>query len=193
MAEPYDDDAELHAEWLEKQRAFRVEAWRKRIPASMRAKGELHVEVAAWVAGLVHDKSAANLLLVGPVGTGKTWSCWHAATVALEAGWLGAPVLYGAYEWRQLTTPPVNELDLRDAARSDLLILDDPGAMRLGAWELEHLYGVIDYRWNHQLPTVITSNVPDLRGMLGERIASRLADNVVVVVLDGPDRRREDQ
>lgn len=192
MPEPYDDGEELHAEWLAQQKAFRLEAWRARMPKAMRAPGTLDPRIDAWARELAH-RSSTNLLLVGPVGVGKTWSCWHAVTAAIDAGWDGDASLYGAYEWRALTTPPVDELHLKDAARSSLLILDDPGAMRLGAWELEHMYGVIDYRWNHERPTVITSNVPDLRAMLGERIASRLASNVTVVVLDGPDRRREGQ
>jgi len=190
MPDLYDDGEELHAEWAAEQKAFRLEAWRNRIPAAMRTPGTLDPRIADWARTLTH-RTPANLLLVGPVGVGKTWSCWHAVTAAIDAGWDGAAALYGAYEWRSLTAPPVNELDLKDAARSSLLILDDPGAMRLGAWELEHMYGVIDYRWNHARPTVITSNVPDLRAMLGERIASRLASNVTVVALDGPDRRRE--
>ncbi|MFG1683555.1 ATP-binding protein [Nonomuraea sp. NPDC049269] len=188
--EPYDDDAELHAEWARQAQEFRLEQWRKRIPPSMRTPGELDPRIVSWVNDLVR-RSPNNLLMVGPVGVGKTWSCWHAADAAIAAGWDGDPTVVGAYEWKLLITPPVNEMDVRDIARSSLLVLDDPGAMRLGAWELEHMYGVIDYRWNHRLPTIITSNVPDLRAMLGERIASRLAANVTVVVLDGPDRRRE--
>jgi len=40
------------------------------------------------------------------------------------------------------------------------------------------------------VPTLITTNINDLRAMFGDRIASRLAENLVKIMLRGPDRRR---
>jgi hypothetical protein len=52
------------------------------------------------------------------------------------------------------------------------------------------MYAIADYRWGHALPIIITTNVPDLRKMLGERIASRLVEGITIVKLTGADRRR---
>ena len=62
--------------------------------------------------------------------------------------------------------------------------------MRLSEWDLDHLAELADTRWAARLPTVITSNVTDIRALLGPRISSRLADRALIVELDGPDRRR---
>jgi hypothetical protein len=41
---------------------------------------------------------------------------------------------------------------------ADLLILDDLGAERVTLWTLEQLYDVVNTRYEHQLPTIFTSN-----------------------------------
>jgi DNA replication protein DnaC len=59
-------------------------------------------------------------------------------------------------------------------------------------WTEEVTYRVINHRYEHQLPTIVTSNLGggDLRTGLGERIASRLAEMAKRVALKGTDRRR---
>ena len=55
-----------------------------------------------------------------------------------------------------------------------LLVLDDFGEQSATPWAQEKLYQVINYRYNAQLPTVITTSrtLEELEG----RISSRLAD-----------------
>ena len=55
-----------------------------------------------------------------------------------------------------------------------LLILDDLGAHSSTPWAEEKLYQLVNYRYNHRLPTVITTNLT--LDELDERLASRLAD-----------------
>ena len=53
-------------------------------------------------------------------------------------------------------------------------------------------YRLINHRYEHMLPTLITTNLPtaELRTALGDRVASRLAEMTERVILTGPDRRR---
>lgn len=85
--------------------------------------------------------------------------------------------------------------------RYPLLLLDDLGAERPTPFALECLYRVINYRYNHVLSTIITTNLtPDMLekefnasgSLLGGRLVSRLAGWVgdKKVILDGEDLRR---
>lgn len=188
-----DRDANLAAaaaEWQAERRAIALRRWCEQIPAQQRDEHPLDTRVAAWVKGLAAG-SISNLVMLGPVGTGKTWHAWHAVRHAYLAGWFGITAFYSAYAWKRVVGPPLDSEQITTAANTDLLVLDDPGAHRLGEWDLENLLGVIDERWNNQRPTIFTSNSPSIEKLFGPRITSRLAAGATVVVLDGPDRRRQ--
>lgn len=187
---PYDDAAEATAEWERYRTEGTLARWREQIPARLSAPGDLMPRIAAWAATLAAGQ-AGNLILAGPVGSGKTWQALHAIEAALEAGWTGGAVFTDAAGWRDTIGPPPDEVALRRVRECGAWVLDDPGAIRLGAWDLEHLYAVVNHRWARKLPVVITSNAADLRELFGERIASRLADGVTQLVVPGPDRRRQ--
>lgn len=179
-------------DWAEERRRSRIMSLLDRIPPVHDDPGELHPDVTGWVEQLVAG-GHPNLVLVGGFGAGKTWHAWHAALAALQAGWDGRVDVVTADDFRHRTAPVKDgstfpAIVLMGAA--DLLVLDDVGAHRTTDWSAEALYAVVNRRYEQMLPTVITSNVADLRAELGERIASRLAQNLVVVTLDGPDRRR---
>jgi DNA replication protein DnaC len=180
---------EAYAQWVAERQAIALRRWREQIPAAQQAAGDLDARVSAWVDRFLAG-NAANLVLLGPVGTGKTWHAWHAVERAMNDGWFGTALFYGAYAWKRVTGPPLDSSEISKAAAADVLVLDDPGAHRLGEWDLEHLLGVVDERWNHRRPTIFTSNAPKLSDLFGERIASRLADGATAVVLAGDDRRR---
>ena len=165
---------------------------RDRVPARHRAAGHLHPGVAGWVARL-SEPEPPNLALVGPVGTGKSWQVWHAALLAVEHGLLGRVDVVGAEDFAARTAPADgngHHQSRAAMASARLLVLDDVGVNRSSAWFVESLYAVVNPRYDALLPTVVTSNLADLASVLGDRVASRLAHNLVTVVLDGPDRRR---
>jgi hypothetical protein len=62
--------------------------------------------------------------------------------------------------------------------------------MRVSDWDSDHTGALLDVHWEQQKPTALTSNKLDLRAILGDRAASRLADHAVIVQMTGPDRRR---
>ena len=63
----------------------------------------------------------------------------------------------------------------------DLLALDDFGAQSDTAWAREKLYQLVNYRVNHDLPTVVTSNWTEREfSQYHSRIASRLKANAPI-------------
>lgn len=165
-----------------------------------------HAQVASWVEeiasagrpgpggapGIAHGPS---LLIAGPTGTGKTYQAYGAIRSLLGAG--------VRLRWEAITTAELHatlrprqghdgERRFQERARSPLLLLDDLGAAKASEWTEELAYRLIDHRYVHELPTLITTNLPiaDLRTAVGDRVASRLAEMTHRVILDGPDRRR---
>jgi DNA replication protein DnaC len=176
------------AEWHEDRRRERVEAFRALRPARLRHPGKLNDDVADWGSRLF-DNTAGNLILIGPTGTGKTWHSWEILERALKAGYEGDPVMRSQAEWQEIVGPPADREQLREMREADVLALDDLGSFRLNEWQRELLLPLIDARWAHGRPTIITSNLDGLAEALGERIASRLGDPATVVIIDGDDRR----
>jgi DNA replication protein DnaC len=153
-----------------------------------------HPAVADWVAKTI-EGTDDSLLLAGTVGVGKT----HTGYAALAAVVLGR-----AARGQSCQPAAVTHTDLCEAVRPDgegisrlqeatLLMLDDLGAAHVTAWNADAVYRVIDHRWTHMLPTIITSNFDPgtLSAMLGERLTSRLFGMCRTVVLNGPDRRQQ--
>lgn len=178
------------SEWWEERRRQRLDAFRARRPVELRDKGDLHDDIADWGSRLF-DHTARNLVLLGPTGTGKTWSVWEVLERALAAGYPGHIMLLAAAEWQEIVGPPVDRERVRQMREADTLVLDDFGSFRITEWTKDVLGPVIDWRWSLALPTVITSNMDDLVTPLGERIASRLGHHATVVALTGEDRRAQ--
>lgn len=74
-----------------------------------------------------------------------------------------------------------------------LLLLDDMGAGTMSDFVREQTFLIINYRHNHRLSTVVTSNVPLERwasdNMFGKRITSRILKDPVLLEVKGSDRR----
>ncbi|MGW1836707.1 ATP-binding protein [Streptomyces sp. NPDC002067] len=180
-----------------------------RVPARYRKALGNHPQVTAWAeaiaaAGRPGPGSAPgiaegpSLLIAGPTGTGKTHQAYGAIRTLLAAGvrlrWeaVTAADLYARLRPRSGHDA---ERDLQSLARCPLLLLDDLGAARTSEWTEELTYRLINHRYEHLRPTLITTNLPTdaLRTTLGDRIASRLAEMTERVILTGPDRRRRTQ
>lgn len=193
------------AEALPAQRQF---AWLSIVPSRFAdatladLEGEpFHQRLLEWAA----NPAGRNLVISGPVGTGKT----HAALATCRQRWCDHGV--GMSFW-----PMIELLDaLRPGGREglgdelahtdDVLVLDDVGAERGSEWTAERVYALINRRWLNQVPLVVTTNLPPtpeaaskmgadpahtLQSALGERAYSRLADDAVGILLAGDDRRR---
>lgn len=186
--EPADNEPDLDAEWRADRINHRLNVVRNARPERLRDSGPLDPRIADWGKALVTG-SAGNLVIVGEVGRTKTWSAWEVLEQAVAASYAGTWHFSTAAEWQDAIAPPPDRDLLRRMRAVDLLILDDLGSSRINDWQLECMFGVIDERWQHNRPTIITSNVRKLGDTLGERLASRLRDGATSVALGGDDRR----
>lgn len=186
------DEFDADAEWRADRLVHRIAAIRNQRPARLRHPGDLDPRIANWGRQLLTG-SVGNLAVIGPVGTGKTWSAWEVLERTVRSGYGGRILFATSAHWQDTVGPPVDRDALRTMRAADVLVLDDLGSGRINDWQRECLMSVVDERWQHARPIVITSNMDDAVGTLGERLASRLADNATVVELEGDDRRGAQQ
>ncbi len=71
----------------------------------------------------------------------------------------------------------------RQYQECDLLILDDFGAEKNGAWQDQELFRLIDYRYTRRLPVIVTANSPVDQLDCNTRIVDRLYDMTVMIHL----------
>ncbi|MER7750868.1 ATP-binding protein [Kitasatospora sp. NPDC097643] len=177
------------------------------LPPRYRDALATHPQVLAWVrqvAALATAPSTGarsqvttgpSLLMAGVVGAGKTHEAYGAVRALVQAG-IGV-------RWRATTAAdlyaelrPSSDTDSERAlaaySRVPLLILDDLGAAKSSEFVEEQTYRLINRRYNHMLPTLITTNlqIRDLKAHLGDRVTSRLAQMTTRVEFELVDRRR---
>ena len=142
-------------------------------------------------------EAGAGMVLIGPPGLGKTlalaaiineackvyrgpvYVTWPDALASLKAGIGGAK-----------GDPRRETVDsLRNAP---FLALDEVAGVR-DASDFDHseLFGLIDYRYREELPTLVAANATAAQfpGMVGERIADRLRETGPQLVLTGDSQR----
>ena len=179
-------------------------------PPRFRAPVELPAVITAWAG---NGKKAEGLYITGQVGTGKTHAAWAALAAWCQVtrtrphGEEPASVDWGGPHSRiapniifARLTDLLDDLrpgdaavrTIRDCQKAALLVIDDIGAEKPSEWTQERVYSVIDHRYAHCLPLIVTSNLPPskLADQIGDRAASRLAEMCSVVAMTGTDRRK---
>jgi DNA replication protein DnaC len=158
------------------------------------------------------DKS--GLLFVGPSGAGKT----HLAVAIVKELILskGVPSLFCDYrellkQIQNSYNPSVQttELDLlRPVFQTEVLVLDDLGAVKPTEWVWDTVSVILNARYNEKRTTIITTNFMDgpaaglsgaraamreetLGDRIGERMRSRLCEMCRIVVVSAPDYRQK--
>lgn len=176
--------------------------YRCAVPASIQALSpsakSLRTAVQAYCSDIrARYESGAGLVLIGPPGLGKTlalaaiineacgvyrgpvYVTWPDALMTLKAGFGGAK-----------DDPRREAVErLRDAP---FLALDEITGVR-EASEFDHgeLFGLIDYRYREELPTVVAANATAAQfpGLVGERVADRFRETGPQLVLTGESQR----
>jgi DNA replication protein DnaC len=131
------------------------------------------------------EKPKGWLVLMGGYGSGKTHL---AAAIANYRAGLGDPPLFVMVpdlldHLRATFSPNSNTtFDRRfdEIRTAPLLVLDDLGTQSMTAWVREKLYQLFNYRYNAELPTVITT--ADSMNEMDARIRSRLLDGKLCTV-----------
>src|SRR5689334_14795152 len=154
-----------------------------------------------------------GLLLIGSVGVGKT----HLAVGIIKALIVdkGVPCLF--YDYRELlkqiqnsynNSVQVTELEvLRPVFESEILVLDELGAVKPTEWVWDTVSLILNTRYNDNRTTIITTNFADappgmmagargavreetLGDRVGERMRSRLHEMCRIIKMDGQDFRQ---
>lgn len=182
--------------------------------------------VASSFAKSCDPRGDKGLLVIGTIGTGKT----HLAVGIIKELILNRGIQCLFYDYRELLkgiqnsynpTVRTTELDvLRPVFETDVLVLDELGAVRPTEWVWDTVSLILNTRYNDNRTTIITTNFPDGeerkrpgdssprspeaakysadKETLGDRITnrmrSRLHEMCRVVTLGGVDfRQRVDQ
>jgi DNA replication protein DnaC len=125
------------------------------------------------------EKPRGWLVFLGEYGSGKTHL---AAAIANYRAGLGDPPLFimvpDLLDHLRATFSPNSNVafDRRfdDIRTAPLLVLDDLGTQSMTPWVREKLYQLFNYRYNRELPTVITT--ADSLDEMDARLRSRLLD-----------------
>lgn len=157
----------------------------------------------------------SGLLLLGPCGVGKTHLAVGIMRKLIEQR--GAVCRFADYRELlkriQSTYDPLNPESeasvIEPLLSAEVLVLDDLGVGRATEWAIETLHYLLNYRYSHELTSVLTTNLEDgearrsrladgtefepkkmLAAAIGERLRSRLFEMCRPVTLAGEDFRR---
>lgn len=159
-----------------------------------------------------------GMLIIGKIGTGKT----HLAVGIIKELILNRGISCLFYDYRELlkeiqnsynATVQTTELDvLRPVFETDVLVLDELGAVKPTEWVWDTVSLILNTRYNDNRTTIITTNFEDqpaaavagslsparaasrvetLGDRIGERMRSRLHEMCRIVSLDGADFRQK--
>ncbi len=179
---------------------------------SQRGVAAAKIAAAKFVEQYPLDKT--GLLLVGPSGAGKT----HLSIAITKQLVVSKGVSCLFCDYRELLkqiqnsynpSVQVTELDLlRPVFQTEVLVLDDLGAVKPTEWVWDTVSVILNTRYNENRTTIITTNFMDgpaaglasprgaareetLGDRIGERMRSRLCEMCRVVNLSAPDYRQK--
>ncbi|MFD7791002.1 ATP-binding protein [Streptomyces sp. NPDC059759] len=152
-----------------------------------------------WAGQFARDPHAVqSLLVLGPTGSGKTHLAYSVLAAVAGAGAFA--------RWEAVTEADMfarlrprhghdTEAAFEALATCPLLLLDDLGAAKLSEWTEEITYRLVNLRYNHCLPSLVTSNVlpRHFTERFGDRVTSRLIEMCDRISLKNDDLRREGQ
>lgn len=170
------------------------------------------LEARNFVAGYPVEKS--GLLLIGPIGVGKT----HLAVGIMKELILEKGIAALFCDYRELlksiqnsynTSVQATELEvLRPVFDAEVLVLDELGAVKPTEWVWDTVSLILNTRYNDNRTTIITTNFDDkpaaavagprgavrdetLGDRIGERMRSRLHEMCRITKIDGSDFRQK--
>ena len=136
----------------------------------------------AFANSLAKGINRPGLIFEGAVGSGKTFLAAAIANELLAKGvdveFIVVPEFLDQLR-QQIHSNDDSETSLINRIKDvPVLVFDDMGAHNFSPWVQNILFTIINYRLNHQLPILITTNLDmdELCDAVGDRIASRLME-----------------
>lgn len=156
-----------------------------------KSKNEKAYDTAMKFADSFKENNGEGLIFMGTTGTGKTHLAAGITNYLIARG---VAVKFG------------NIVDIFDSARTaystdedilsqikkyPLLVIDDLGKERKTEWTDEKIYSIVNYRYEHQLPIIFTTNLTadELTARVGEATMSRIKEMCSPVKMVGKDMR----
>ncbi|MDO5392777.1 MAG: ATP-binding protein [Eubacteriales bacterium] len=141
-------------------------------------------------------KDNVGLILMGPVGTGKSFMAGCIANALLEKGERVMMTNFSRI-LNELTKYQTDKNQIVESLMEyPLLIIDDLGIERSSEFALEQIYNIIDSRYRRKKPLIITTNLAKSEmensgiDVAHKRIYSRILEMCAPVVCKGEDRRK---
>lgn len=146
------------------------------------------------------NTSRNSRIIIGGVGTGKT----HLASAIMDRFWQREiPVMFATWETHlQRLRDEIDNTScksyLENMKSVKVLVIDDIGREKRTEWTVSMLYSVINYRYEHMLPTIITTNLtsddPEVAdsaffNWVGNDVSSRLWEMASSIRTHGEDYR----
>lgn len=187
------EDADLAAQAAEQAHTVATRRWHLAVPQEFHgAHLERDFQTADWLTEAIGwtQHATRNVLLAGPVGTGKTHL---AAAMCRPACHEGLKVRLLSEPWLLDLMRPGGEDDVMEVLAEDVdrLVIDDVGTARMTEWSSERFGMLVDARWSQRRPTVFTTNLDpvQLATHVGPRAYSRMTGGTLRIALTGIDRR----
>src|SRR5690606_3291147 len=142
---------------------------------------------------LQRSDDSYGLVLVGPVGCGKTHLAVATARASIEADLHTVEFVSANELVERHRASGFDRAVLEDFAQTALLILDDLGQTRATDYTRDTIYTLLDTRYTAQRPTIISTNLDGskLATLYGDALVSRLYDAAVWTALTATDYRAE--
>jgi DNA replication protein DnaC len=167
----------------------------RRLPLAYRDADMPSTEFGAAATRWLRDYAGGkrcNLAILGPVGSGKTWTACAVARVLLLRATVPVTVVT-ASEFLQSLRPAQGglDVDMMQFVTAPVMVLDDLGTERLTEWAEEQLDRLAHDRSHNARPTVITSNLTpsQLKERYSRRTIERLFGGSQLIRIAGASRR----
>ncbi|WP_293395554.1 ATP-binding protein [Nevskia sp.] len=185
----------------EEYRQERIEEWLREsdIPSKFRHAafdGSLPEKLRRWVEAVARRESRGPLVIIGPVGTGKTYASSAALKQIIRSDMRGLFITAGGYgrtvreTWNRRGEHTEASL-LGKYGCVPVLVLDEFGANR--DVDAPMLQDLISARYDEgRMPnTIIVSNlaVAKFPDVAGERVADRIKEDATVLLMTGKSKR----